>query len=1100
MAYSYTKVTAAAGQTSVPFNFDYLSTDEIKVSINDVETTAWSLSSPNIVALDSALAGGEIVEVERVTNLTTRAVDFSSGAVLTEEDLDLSAQQVFNAVQEAIDSTEKNLAETYNGQYDAENKRIVNLADPVDAQDAVTKAHLDYEYPAVLNVSNNVGDVNTVATNMPDINEVQDNITDINTVVTNMSDINTVATNIDDVITVANDLNEAISEIETAANDLNETVSEIEVVANNIDNVNIAANNFVSINTTADNITSVQSVHANVADIVTVADNVTDVTKVAAIDSDVTKVANIDTDVTTVAGSITNVNALAYVDDAMQTIADNISDVGTVAVNIADITSVADNISDVTNFADVYLGGKASDPATRNDGSALQTGDLYFNTAVNELRTYSGSQWVSGTAGTMAVQRFTGDGATASFTLSTAPSGENNTQVYVNGIYQQKDTYSVSGTSLILSEAPEADQVVEVVTISTLALGETDASLVAYTGTKAGSVETTIQNKLSQVVNVKDFGAKGDYNASTGTGTDDTAAIQAAIDACENGVLYFPEGHYKVTDTITIAGKNDQNDWTQGQFLISAYGAKIWSTADGSTPIVRIVRCKQLHIQGLRLNSISGYSPTYSTSVLGMWKSKWEDCFMGATEFGGFPDGAWDSHYWNSFNNCNMGPLYFYTNTTADRHEFNQNIFYSCNIGARDYSIYKYGSQGIQDLRFIGCDLSYYAVGILYVDEQTTGNIQFDSGYFDSSGEGIPKDTKGIQVDVTGTIATPNSANVETYWLSGNGSRATSRANLGVRDGQRDPTSVFNIIKNGSMRASGNAGFYTNSLSVSDVDTAEGYYNRYKVFTPYANWAEVRFESVPAPYTGSYTFTLISKTTGDGWGNKVTINGGSDNYGAVGSSVGEWTVSSYTTYLNEGDIFQCHYYHPTASTAPTNLEVAYAGMTFGAVGNLGSIELPDADYYSPVSVENGFDQLHVNEFYNDGGIQYLGSVIREEYVEMSYTPSTASQDILFVSTSGHELFEVTIHIRDGSYPNGTIFQKLYVACRGSGSTVTAVNYLQEDKARVASGAGFTAYPTWTVAVSGTNVMLSCTSNSNSSGSASIRMLVRGSHLSVTPQL
>ena len=59
MAYSYIKVTAAAGQTSVPFDFDYLKTSEIRVTVNGVETTAWSLSSPNVVAFNSPLGGDE---------------------------------------------------------------------------------------------------------------------------------------------------------------------------------------------------------------------------------------------------------------------------------------------------------------------------------------------------------------------------------------------------------------------------------------------------------------------------------------------------------------------------------------------------------------------------------------------------------------------------------------------------------------------------------------------------------------------------------------------------------------------------------------------------------------------------------------------------------------------------------------------------------------------------------------------------------------------------------------------------------------------------------------------------------------------------------
>ena len=42
------------------------------------------------------------------------------------------------------------------------------------------------------------------------------------------------------------------------------------------------------------------------------------------------------------------------------------------------------------------------------------------------------------------VQNFTGDGATLVFTLSNASLGENYTFVYINGVYQQKNTYTVS--------------------------------------------------------------------------------------------------------------------------------------------------------------------------------------------------------------------------------------------------------------------------------------------------------------------------------------------------------------------------------------------------------------------------------------------------------------------------------------------------------------------------------------------------------------------------------------------------------------------------------------------------------------------------------
>jgi hypothetical protein len=59
---------------------------------------------------------------------------------------------------------------------------------------------------------------------------------------------------------------------------------------------------------------------------------------------------------------------------------------------------------------------------------------------------------------------FTGNGATVNFTLTANPSDVNNTSVFINGVYQQKSSFSLTGTgnTLTFSQAPPLTSTVEV--------------------------------------------------------------------------------------------------------------------------------------------------------------------------------------------------------------------------------------------------------------------------------------------------------------------------------------------------------------------------------------------------------------------------------------------------------------------------------------------------------------------------------------------------------------------------------------------------------------------------------------------------------------
>lgn len=68
------------------------------------------------------------------------------------------------------------------------------------------------------------------------------------------------------------------------------------------------------------------------------------------------------------------------------------------------------------------------------------------------------------------VNNFSGDGSTTGFTLSSTPVTENTTMAYINGVYQFKNTYSVSGTTFTFDAAPANGASIEIVVWSTVAV------------------------------------------------------------------------------------------------------------------------------------------------------------------------------------------------------------------------------------------------------------------------------------------------------------------------------------------------------------------------------------------------------------------------------------------------------------------------------------------------------------------------------------------------------------------------------------------------------------------------------------------------------
>jgi hypothetical protein len=140
------------------------------------------------------------------------------------------------------------------------------------------------------------------------------------------------------------------------------------------------------------------------------------------------------------------------------------------------------------------------------------------------------------------------------------------------------------------------------------------AAGVRFTQAGSGAVQRTVESKLQDVVNVKDFGAVGDGVA------DDTVAIQAAINSLPSrgGIVTFPAGKFRTTAKITVksfvtlqgAGKfGGSSVYDQGSTTI--YGNH------SGTAILSLVGSISCTISDLALQSVEGGPYPQSGLLLG---------------------------------------------------------------------------------------------------------------------------------------------------------------------------------------------------------------------------------------------------------------------------------------------------------------------------------------------------------------------------------------------------------------------------------------------------------------------------------------------------
>ena len=148
MANTYVDYTGDNSETDFIFNFDYLQNDHVKVKVNDVIVTNYSIvevSANNVIRFDTAPASNASIRIYRDSRGDfSPLVDFVDGSVLTQVPLDQAYKHNLFVSQEASEGTGNELLNKKGGaNYDAEGNKIINLGTPTDSTDAANKGYVD---------------------------------------------------------------------------------------------------------------------------------------------------------------------------------------------------------------------------------------------------------------------------------------------------------------------------------------------------------------------------------------------------------------------------------------------------------------------------------------------------------------------------------------------------------------------------------------------------------------------------------------------------------------------------------------------------------------------------------------------------------------------------------------------------------------------------------------------------------------------------------------------------------------------------------------------------------------------------------------------
>jgi hypothetical protein len=115
MSVTQTTYTGNGSTTLYSFTFPYIETTDIKVSLDGVVTTEYSLANATTIQFNSAPASGAVIRIFRETGTTAIQSTFFAGSAIRAEDLNDNFNQVLYTTQETVDRRVNKTGDTMTG-------------------------------------------------------------------------------------------------------------------------------------------------------------------------------------------------------------------------------------------------------------------------------------------------------------------------------------------------------------------------------------------------------------------------------------------------------------------------------------------------------------------------------------------------------------------------------------------------------------------------------------------------------------------------------------------------------------------------------------------------------------------------------------------------------------------------------------------------------------------------------------------------------------------------------------------------------------------------------------------------------------------------